>query len=63
MKTPEALAKTVSPETITARRLEAGLPIVFAVLLGFFMLVGAGFAQTTHDTAHDTRHSLGFPCH
>lgn len=43
-------------------RLAAG---VIALLLGSFLIYGAGLshAQTLHDTAHDTRHSYGFPCH
>jgi cobalt transporter subunit CbtB len=34
-----------------------------AALLGLFILYGVGFAQVTHETAHDTRHATGFPCH
>jgi cobalt transporter subunit CbtB len=36
---------------------------VVAALLGLFILYGVGFAQITHETAHDTRHATGFPCH
>ena len=37
----------------------------FALLLGAFLVFGAGLANSSvlHDTAHDTRHSYGFPCH
>lgn len=33
--------------------------------LGFFLLWGAGFAEADrlHNAAHDSRHSLAFPCH
>lgn len=43
-------------------RLVAGL---FALLLGSFLVFGAGFAHSSvlHDTAHDVRHANGFPCH
>lgn len=43
-------------------RLVAG---VLALVLGSFLIYGAGLshAQSLHDTAHDTRHSYGFPCH
>lgn len=43
-------------------RLYAGL---VALLLGGFLVFGAGLANSSvlHDTAHDTRHSYGFPCH
>ncbi|MGQ3293784.1 MAG: CbtB domain-containing protein, partial [Shinella sp.] len=37
----------------------------FALLLGAFLVFSAGLANSAvlHDTAHDTRHSYGFPCH
>lgn len=33
--------------------------------LGLVMLFGVGFAQieVVHNAAHDTRHSVAFPCH
>ena len=36
-----------------------------AAALGLLMLWGVGFAGNGvfHETAHDTRHALGFPCH
>ncbi len=38
-----------------------------AVLLGLFILYGVGFAlgqgDVLHNAAHDTRHTLVFPCH
>ena len=39
--------------------------IVGALILGLVLLFAAGFAQATvmHDTAHDTRHAMAFPCH
>jgi len=41
------------------------LPAVFAALLGITILYGVGFAAPSalHDMAHDSRHSLSFPCH
>ena len=54
---------TTSSVTLSANdRLVAG---VFALLLGAFLVFGAGLANSAvlHDTAHDTRHSYGFPCH
>lgn len=38
---------------------------VVSLLLGAFLIYGVGIAQsdTLHDSAHDTRHSYGFPCH
>jgi len=39
--------------------------IAGAVALGFLLLFAAGFAQATvmHDTSHDQRHAMAFPCH
>ncbi len=41
---------------------------IFAVLfflagLTLVTVLGLGQAHTLHNAAHDTRHSLGFPCH
>lgn len=52
---------TVSSLSIS-QRLTAGL---IALVLGFVLVGTIGFAQDVrlHNGAHDTRHSLGFPCH
>ena len=36
-----------------------------AILLGAFLIFGAGLAQSSalHNAAHDGRHSFAFPCH
>ncbi|MEE2698827.1 MAG: CbtB domain-containing protein [Pseudomonadota bacterium] len=36
-----------------------------AFLLGFVLLYGAGFVQTSvaHNASHDVRHAHAFPCH
>ena len=46
-------------------RLAALWPALAAIALGFSILYVVGFAgaQTIHNAAHDTRHSLNFPCH
>ena len=38
---------------------------VLAVLFGAAILFTVGFAYSTpvHNAAHDTRHTLAFPCH
>ena len=43
-------------------RIASGLA---ALVLGAFFVFGVGFAHSAalHDTAHDIRHSYGFPCH
>jgi len=49
--------------TNTSLAAERASAAIVAAMLGLFILYGVGFAQITHDTAHDTRHSTGFPCH
>ena len=44
----------------------AGLGAIFAAAAtGLVLLYFAGFAEAAvfHDSAHDTRHTLAFPCH
>jgi cobalt transporter subunit CbtB len=57
-----AVSNTSSITLSASDRLIAG---VLALLLGGFLVFGAGLANSAvlHDTAHDTRHSYGFPCH
>jgi cobalt transporter subunit CbtB len=45
-----------------SQRLIAG---ALALFLGFVLVGGVGFASDMriHNGAHDTRHSMGFPCH
>jgi cobalt transporter subunit CbtB len=40
-------------------------PALAAIGLGLTSVFVVGFAgaETIHDAAHDTRHSLNFPCH
>jgi len=40
-------------------------PAVAAIVFGLFLVWGVGLANpaTLHNAAHDSRHSLGFPCH
>lgn len=58
-----ALSTAVSSKPLSlSDRMLAG---VFALMLGGFLVFGAGFAHSSvlHDTAHDVRHANGFPCH
>ena len=55
--------QTVSVASLSvSQRLIAG---VLALFIGFVLVGGVGFASdmAIHNGAHDTRHSLGFPCH
>lgn len=57
-----AVSSTSSITLSANDRLVAG---ALALLLGAFLVFSAGLANSAvlHDTAHDTRHSYGFPCH
>lgn len=58
-----AIAQTkVIPAKIS---ISAVLPALCAAVLGLALIFAAGFAEThvLHNTAHDARHSAGFPCH
>lgn len=53
--------QTSRPVAISASRTAA----FAALLLGTSLVFIAGFApvEVVHNTAHDSRHSAGFPCH
>jgi len=58
--------RSQAPAQIDARsRSETRVAAALAVLLGLFLLWGVGFSHipVLHNAAHDTRHSLAFPCH
>ena len=40
-------------------------PVVVALLIAAFLILGAGFAPigALHNAAHDVRQSFAFPCH
>lgn len=46
------------------RRIASALSGLFAILLGAFLVLGAGFSPISaiHNATHDTRHTM-FPCH
>lgn len=51
--------------TAISTKISTPVQLAAALLLGFVMLYGAGFVQTSavHNAAHDVRHALAFPCH
>ncbi len=51
--------------SLSSDRADALTGAVFALLLGCALVYLAGFSATSeaHNAAHDTRHSLSFPCH
>lgn len=44
---------------------ELKLAAAIAAVIGVFLIWGVGFAgaASIHEAAHDSRHSLSFPCH
>jgi cobalt transporter subunit CbtB len=56
-----ASAAPISSLALSQRLVAGGL----ALFLGLVLLLGTGFAgdYRLHNGAHDTRHSMGFPCH
>jgi cobalt transporter subunit CbtB len=67
--TPHAITEVVLANSAVSSvslsltdRITAG---IIALVVGGFLVFGAGLANsaTLHDTAHDVRHSFGFPCH
>lgn len=48
-----------------AARSERLAAAAVAALFGFGVIWGVGFSQVPawHNAAHDTRHSMAFPCH
>jgi cobalt transporter subunit CbtB len=51
-----------SASASTSQRLAAGLALLFIGLTLTFA-VGLSNMAVAHNTAHDTRHAIGFPCH
>jgi len=56
-------AIAIQPVDVTRQRAVASA--IFAMVLGLFLVFGAGLAQpdVLHNAAHDTRHAFAFPCH
>ena len=56
---------SANPLALSATRAEVLKAALVALFLGVGLvyLVGFSHSDTAHDAAHDTRHSLSFPCH
>ena len=56
---------TLTPDSHAITRTGALAPALMAIVLGLFILSATGFVEASalHDAAHDSRHSLAFPCH
>lgn len=57
-------ARTVSAVSSLSlsKRVTAGFALLFVGATLFFA-VGLSNMAVAHNTAHDTRHAIGFPCH
>ena len=56
----------MTTNTIATAKADTGLMNIFAAAFAGVLMLGlAGFAQASvmHDSAHDTRHAIAFPCH
>ncbi len=60
-ETSSSAALPLGAQTLSQRI----VPALAALLLGSFLVLGAGFAEieAIHNAAHDSRHSFAFPCH
>lgn len=56
---------TTLESTTYATTISTPIQHLGAFLLGVIIVYGVGFlnVSVTHNAAHDTRHSAGFPCH
>ena len=59
------MANTNASVIRTTERSEARRAAGIALILGLGLVFLTGFAypEVIHNAAHDTRHSLSFPCH
>jgi cobalt transporter subunit CbtB len=67
-KSPDAKVMTSAdaaalPVDRTREAARASLAAAFALGLGLVFLVGFAHSTVLHDAAHDSRHTLAFPCH
>ncbi|MDI1285431.1 MAG: CbtB-domain containing protein [Reyranella sp.] len=59
------MANTTASVIRTTERSDARRAAGIALILGLGLVFLTGFAypEVIHNAAHDTRHSLSFPCH
>lgn len=61
----QSTATEMRATNFAAGRTAVLFPAIAAIVFGLFIVWGVGLANpaTLHNAAHDSRHSLGFPCH
>ena len=59
------MTTTTAPVVQTTERSQALRAASIALLLGFglIFITGLAYPELIHNAAHDSRHSLSFPCH
>lgn len=64
-KTDTVVLTSSNPDARHGERVAARASLAAAFALGASLLFLVGFAQSAvlHDVAHDTRHTMAFPCH
>jgi cobalt transporter subunit CbtB len=55
-------ARTTTVQLQGTQRLVAGIAALI-IGAGLIFVVGLSQMAAAHNTAHDTRHAIGFPCH
>ena len=55
----------ISSSATSSKTSEKTRQILAAAILGITIIMGMGFTSmdVAHNAAHDTRHSVAFPCH
>ena len=61
----ELIGSRPRTRSLASSRSETLIAALCAALLGGFLIWGVGFSQieVLHNTAHDARHAIAFPCH
>ena len=57
------IANSVTIAGIGNSRASQVITATFTFALGICLLSIVGYAQASHDVAHDARHTFSFPCH
>jgi cobalt transporter subunit CbtB len=60
-----SVTSNATSSSVSSVKSSALVQIFGAIVLGFALLYGVGFANmdVAHNAAHDTRHAIAFPCH
>jgi cobalt transporter subunit CbtB len=61
----DGVSVQAQPDVAGRARSENLTAALLGALLGAFLIWGVGFSPIAalHNAAHDTRHSMAFPCH